>query len=164
MRRVALALISTVAGLVILLSFKTHSAVSTPPAAIGNTGTDSGGSTGTGGSTSSSSSAASSSAPSSSSASGSSAAKTVTGDAVDTRYGPVQVQITVRSGKITKVTAVEYPANDPRDQEINSYAIPQLDQEVLSAQSGQIDSISGATFTSEGYIGSLQSALDKAGL
>jgi uncharacterized protein with FMN-binding domain len=76
----------------------------------------------------------------------------------------VQVQITVQDGKITKVAAVEYPENNPRDQEINAYAIPQLNQEVLSAQSGRIDTVSGATVTSGGYIGSLQSALDKAGL
>jgi uncharacterized protein with FMN-binding domain len=170
MRRAALALISTVAGLVMLLSFKTHSAVSTPPAAIGNanpggsSGSGSSSTTGDGGATSAGGgSAASTTAPSSSS-SGSSTSKTVTGDAVDTRYGPVQVRITVKNGRITDVAAVDYPQNDPRDQEINSFAIPQLNQEALSAQSGRIDSISGATFTSEGYIGSLQSALDKAGL
>jgi uncharacterized protein with FMN-binding domain len=76
----------------------------------------------------------------------------------------VQVQITVRGGKITNVAVVDYPNGNPRDQEINSYAIPQLNQEVLAAQSGKIDTISGATVTSDGYIGSLQSALDKAGL
>jgi uncharacterized protein with FMN-binding domain len=54
--------------------------------------------------------------------------------------------------------------NDPRDQEINSYAIPQLNSEAVSAGSAQIDTVSGATYTSEGYITSLQSALDKAGL
>ena len=76
----------------------------------------------------------------------------------------MQVQITVQDGKITKVDVVDYPHGNPRDQEINSYALPQLVQETLSAQSGQIDTISGATVTSDGYLGSLQSALDKAGL
>jgi uncharacterized protein with FMN-binding domain len=175
MRRAALALVSTVAGLVVLLSFKTHSAVSTPPAAIGNANTGTGGSTGTGssgsaddGGSSDDSGSSSSSSPSSSASSSTGpaarAAKTVTGDSVDTQFGPVQVQVTVKNGKITNVSAVEYPQGSPRDQEINSFAIPQLNQEVLSSQSGQIDSISGATFTSEGYIGSLQSALNKAGL
>jgi uncharacterized protein with FMN-binding domain len=88
----------------------------------------------------------------------------VNGSPADTSYGPVQVQITVQDGKITKVTAVDYPTENPRDQEINSYAIPQLDQEALSAQSASIDTVSGATVTSDGYISSLQSALDQAGL
>ena len=68
------------------------------------------------------------------------------------------------NGKITSAEAVDYPANDPRDQEINSYAIPQLNSEALAASSAQIDTVSGATYTSEGYVTSLQSALDKAGL
>lgn len=159
MRRVALAIISTVTGLVILLSFKTHSTISTPAAAIGTATPGSDASTAPSGGSSSTSSSASSTKSSSMAVS-----KTVTGDAADTQYGPVQVQITVKNGTITAVTVTEYPSNDPRDQEINSYAIPQLNQEAMSAQSAQIDAISGATYTSEGYITSLQSALDKAGL
>jgi uncharacterized protein with FMN-binding domain len=65
---------------------------------------------------------------------------------------------------VTAAEAVDYPVNDPRDQEINSYAIPQLNSEALAVSSAQIDAISGATYTSEGYITSLQNALDKAGL
>ena len=87
----------------------------------------------------------------------------MTGDAVDTRYGPIQVQVTLSGTKITNVEVLEYPTDSPRDQEINSYALPELDQEVLSAQSAQIDVVSGATYSSDGYIQSLQSALDKAG-
>jgi len=87
---------------------------------------------------------------------------TVNGEAAGTRYGPVQVQITVKSGQITAVDAIVYPTQDRRDQEINSWAVPQLDDEVLQAQSGQIDTVSGATVTSYGYITSLQSALDQA--
>jgi uncharacterized protein with FMN-binding domain len=86
----------------------------------------------------------------------------VTGAAWPTIYGPVQVQITVRGGRVTAVTAVEYPADTPRDVQINQYAIPQLNAETLAAGSAQIDAVSGATYTSQGYIGSLQSALDKA--
>lgn len=89
---------------------------------------------------------------------------TFTGDAADTRYGPVQVQITVVDGKITAATAVEYPQNDHRDQEINAYAIPVLEQETVAAQSAGIDLVSGATYTSDGYQQSLQSALDQAQL
>lgn len=172
MRRVALAIFSTVTGLVMLLNFKTHSSTSASvPVAV--SGTDSGsGSSGASApaavpsnSTPSSStpagSAPGSSAPASSTAS---AAKTVTGDSVDTRWGPVQVQITVQNGTLTAVQAVVYPENNPRDEQINSYAIPQLNSEALAAKSAQIDMVSGATYTSEGYLGSLQSALDKAGL
>lgn len=87
---------------------------------------------------------------------------TVTGQAVDTQYGPVQVQLKIRGHRIVGADAVEYPQGGSRDQEINSYAIPQLDQETLQAQSDHIDSVSGATYTSEGYISSLQSAIDQA--
>lgn len=89
-------------------------------------------------------------------------AVTVNGAAYDTRYGPVQVQITVRSGRITRADAIEYPQGEQRDQEINSYAVPQLDQETLDAQSAHIDTVSGATYTSDGYRQSLQSAIDAA--
>ena len=91
-------------------------------------------------------------------------AKTVTvnGTAVDTRYGPVQVQIDVRSGRIVAARALEYPTDSGRDQEINSQAVPQLEQETLQANSAQIDTVSGATYTSDGYRSSLQSAIDAA--
>lgn len=59
---------------------------------------------------------------------------------------------------------LQYPSDNPKDQEINSYALPTLNQEAISAQSAEIDAVSGATFTSDGYINSLQSAIDKAGL
>jgi uncharacterized protein with FMN-binding domain len=159
MRRAILAIISTVTGLVMLLSFKTHgevtsiSAAAAPPAAVsGTTGT-----TGTGGSGSSPSESSTSGGTS-----GANATKTVTGDSVDTRWGPVQVQITVAGGKITAAQAVVYPQENPRDQQINAYAIPTLNDEALQAGNASIDTVSGATYTSIGYIGSLQSALDKA--
>jgi uncharacterized protein with FMN-binding domain len=76
----------------------------------------------------------------------------------------VQVRITVANGTVTAVEAVDYPQNNPRDAQINAYAIPQLNSEVLAAKSASIDMVSGATYTSEGYISSLQSALDQAGL
>ena len=89
---------------------------------------------------------------------------TVTGSSTDTRWGPVQVQITVANGAITDVTVVEYPTGNGKDRQINARALPVLVQETLDAQSADIDMVSGATVTSEGYIGSLQSALDEAGL
>jgi uncharacterized protein with FMN-binding domain len=164
MKRAVLAIVSTVAAVVMLLTFKTHSltASTTPPAAVSN----SSGTSSDSGTTSSSGSDATSSTGSTSSSSSAtaSAAKTYTGSAADTRYGPVQVQITVKKGKLTAVTAVDYPQGDPRDQEINSYAIPALNSEATSAGNANIDMISGATYTSQGYISSLQSALDQAGL
>jgi Uncharacterized protein conserved in bacteria len=79
-------------------------------------------------------------------------------------YGPMQVQVTVRGGRITAAHAIVYPQGGGRDQQINSQAIPMLDQETLQIQSAQIDTVSGATYTSDGYRRSLQSALDAAHL
>ncbi len=152
MRRAMFAVFGTVVGLVLLLSFKTHPAAApTPPAAHGTPKPDR-----TGGA-----------APSPSSTHGSAASggsRTVTGDAGQTPYGPVQVQITVSGGTVTNVTALDYPQGSPRDVQINSFAIPQLNQEATAARSTNIDIVSGATYTSQGYIQSLQSALDRAGL
>ena len=163
MRRVILAIVGTVAGLIVLLSFKTHSpsAAATPPAAISGTSSQASTPAAT-----PSGSSKSSSTPTASSSSSSAAptVTTVTGSAADTMYGPVQVQITVKNGKVTAAQAVQYPQESPRDQEINSYAIPVLNQEAVSAGSAQIDGVSGATYTSGGYVNSLQSALDKAGI
>src|SRR3954452_7858228 len=164
MKRVILAIVSTVASLVLVLSFKTHSpsAAATPPAAVSSSGTStdtSGGST-----SSNSTSGGATSSNSTSGSSTSSSSKTYSGDAAMTRYGPVQVQITVKNGAVTSVAATDYPMNDPRDAQINSYAIPQLNSEATSAGNANIDMVSGATYTSEGYLSSLQSALDKAGL
>lgn len=94
----------------------------------------------------------------------SASAVTVTGPSTDTRWGPVQVQVTVDNGTITDVTVVDYPSESSRDRQINQRAIPALVQETLDAQSAHIDMVSGATLTSEGYVGSLQAALDEAGL
>lgn len=169
MRRAAFALFATIAGLVGLLSFKTSSAAPGAVPAAASTagpGTTSGGSSSIDPPTKSAapSGAASTSRAASSSNSKGSASRTVTGRAVDTQYGPVQVRITVAKGKVTSVTAVNYPTQGPRDEQINSYAIPALNKEALAAGSAQIDMISGATYTSTGYIDSLQSALNKAGL
>ena len=95
---------------------------------------------------------------------GAASSDTIVGDAAPTRYGDVQVQITVSGDTITDIVAVRYPNSDRRDQMINQYAIPQLISEALAAQSAQIDSVSGATFTSDGFVTSLQSAITKAGL
>jgi uncharacterized protein with FMN-binding domain len=94
----------------------------------------------------------------------SSAATTYTGPSADTRWGPVQVQITVENGTVTYVEVVDYPTENGKDQQINARAIPELVSETLDAQSADIDMVSGATVTSEGYLESLQGALDEAGL
>jgi uncharacterized protein with FMN-binding domain len=177
MRRVILAIVSTAIGLVFLLSFKTHtqSALGIPAAALGTPTPGSGNGAASASAASPSASSAKKTSANKTPASGAatstgssagaaSASKTVTGEAINTIYGPVQVRITVNGGKITAVTAVNYPEESPRDYQINSYAIPALNQETLAASSAGIDSISGATYTSQGYIGSLQNALDHAGL
>ncbi|MEU9442099.1 FMN-binding protein [Streptomyces sp. NPDC048304] len=154
LRRIVLASAATVSGMVLLLSLKPHTG---PTLATADTKSP----------TVSSSSAPSSGSPggSSGSSSGSTTgSRTVTGDTVQTRWGPVQVRVTIKSGKLTDVTAVQYPQDNPRDQEINSYALPQLRREALAAQSANIDMVSGATYTSTGYQQSLQSALDSARL
>ena len=89
---------------------------------------------------------------------------TVTGDEASTRWGPVQVRLTVSGGTITDVTVVEYPDGNGKDQQINSYALPVLVSETMDANSADIDMVSGATVTSDGYVSSLQSALDLAGI
>ena len=90
--------------------------------------------------------------------------KHINGDVVATQYGDVQVQITVNAGKLVDVTAPMLPQGDGRSAEISNFAAPLLRNEVLQAQSGQVDTVSGATYTSEGYATSAASAIQKAGL
>ncbi|MEU5768559.1 FMN-binding protein [Streptomyces asoensis] len=94
--------------------------------------------------------------------SGAAQAKTVTGAVAQTQYGPVQVRITVAGGKITKAEAVQAPKGGTSDQK-TQLSVPKLNQEAVAAGSADIDSVSGATYTSEGYKKSLQSALDQVG-
>jgi uncharacterized protein with FMN-binding domain len=94
----------------------------------------------------------------------SSKSATYTGSVAQTRWGSVQVAITVANGKITNVTVPVYPNGNGRDAQINAYALPILTHETLSAQNARIDTVSGATVTSDGYLQSLQSALDAAHL
>ena len=157
MKRILLALVGTVAGLAALLSFKTHSGltggVALPAASLPSSAPSS---------TSGGTSAPSSSAPPKPGQS--SAAKTIAGPAIQTRYGVVQVQVIVSGQKIQNASFLQLTADDPRSAEINSQAGPILLQQTLSVQSSQIDGVSGATYTSQGYLQSLQSALDQAGI
>ena len=161
MRRITLWLLSTVSALVLLFSYHTSTSSATSTSIVAQSGTDTG-STGTGSTDSGSSS--SSSGSSGDSGSSSPVAKTYTGDAVSTRFGDVQVEITVTNGKVTKSSVTQVPWSNGRDQEINSYAVPILNSETVDAQSANIDMVSGATYTSNGYVGSLQSAIDQANL
>ncbi|MFD3340746.1 FMN-binding protein [Streptomyces anthocyanicus] len=88
-------------------------------------------------------------------------AGTVTGDAARTQYGPVQVRLTVSGGKITGAEAVQAPKGGQSDQ-VTADAVPKLNRAAVAAGSADIDAVSGATYTSAGYVKSLQSALDKA--
>jgi uncharacterized protein with FMN-binding domain len=153
-KRMVLAFLGTGLGLVALLSFKSHghpvgAGAPLPSAAL----------PGAGSSSSAPRVSTSSSAPPKPGAS-----RTVVGDAIQTQYGVVQIKATVAGTRIAQVSYVQLTAYDGQSQQINSYAAPILLQETLSAQSANIDTVSGATYTSEGYIQSLQSALDKAGI
>jgi uncharacterized protein with FMN-binding domain len=131
MHRGVLAIVVTVAGLVALLSFRTHSAspartseaaAKVPPLLSGE--------------------------------------RAVTGNTVGTIYGPLQVQVVLRASTIVGVNILRRPAETSMDIQIGQYAFPKLIGETLIAQSARIDTVSGATYTSGGYIRSLQSALD----
>ena len=151
MRRVLFAVVSTVVGLVALLGFKTHA----PEAlALGGTGS-------TGGTTTTTPKTTASAAPSTAATKAASGTRTLTGSSIDTRYGAVQVEIKVSGKTITEVNAVALPDRDGHSAQISQYCAPILSQEAMSAQSAQIQMISGATFTSDGYIQSLQSAIDQ---
>ena len=163
MRRVVLVFMSTITTLMLLFGYHTStnnsSLASSPmvqtPAAIDpapSSRTSSGG-----GSSTARPSPATTSSPAV-------AAVSYTGGVADTRWGPVQVRITVRRGKITRARAIQYPQGTNVDAQINNYALPSLDREVVQKQSVSIDAISGATVTSDGYLQSLQSAIDQAHL
>jgi len=158
MRRVILTIAGTIAGLVALLSFKSH-VPTVPSASVSTTG----GSSGTGGTSAPSSSPATvpGEFPAGSLAGTLTAGETaVTGHVATTAYGPVQIQLVMRNGKIVKVAVLQQPMNTANDIRIGEFAFPKLIGETLTAQTAKIDAVSGASYTSAGYIQSLQSALD----
>ncbi|MBP0450591.1 FMN-binding protein [Kitasatospora sp. RG8] len=177
MRRAAVSSAATAAGIILLLSLKPHQAAG-PTAVISSDGSDapgaaagpsdaaspSAGATGsTGGRGPSSGATGPGGTGPSSAATVAGGTRKVIGNAANTRYGLVQVEVTLSGSRITTVDVIKYPTEDRRDREINSSALPLLNQEAIAAQSAGIDVVSGATFTSQGYIRSLQSALDRAG-
>ena len=149
MRRIAITFAATVSVVVLLFSYRTST--DQTPAAAGRP-------LGGGSQPTRTTSPATPATPGSSGGNG-----TFTGDAADTRYGPVQVEVVVAGGRITDVKALEYPTEARRSQSISQQALPMLRDEVLSAQSANIDTISGATYTSDAYAQSLQAALDQTG-
>jgi uncharacterized protein with FMN-binding domain len=171
MRRAILAVLVTTVGLVLLLSFKPHeiTAAADRPSTVSRNGRDSAENTdsSTGSTTktkNTDSSTGSTKKTKNTNSSATSGDKVMTGDVVDTRWGPVQVELVLSGGKVTNIKVLQAPDGNQRDIAINDQALPILKEEALSAQSAQIDTVSGATYTSEGYTQSLQSALDKAGL
>jgi uncharacterized protein with FMN-binding domain len=133
MRRISLWLLSTVAALVLLFSYRTSTGLSAAPTTtVATTPAGEG--------------------------------QAYTGETVRTEEGDVQVVITVSDGKITSVSVPVHPTGSQRHDEVSARALPQLVEATLAAQSADIDSVSGATYTSGGYRASLQSAIDAARL
>lgn len=152
MRRFLIALIGTIAGLAALLSFKSASSTA------GTTATASGTTSSPSASSGSTSKAATKTSGTGSQTSGT----TLTGAVEQSPYGPTQVAVTLDGKKIVAVKVLQHTDDGTMSQQIDSNALPQLTKEALTAQSGKIDAVTGASYTSAGYIKSLQSALDKA--
>jgi uncharacterized protein with FMN-binding domain len=171
MKRILLWSMSTLTVLVLLFGYHTSTSSKYPVAAENaavapiSGGSETDASAGSGGTLSAGSGSTAPTGSASSAAPGATdgAAATATGSVSPTRWGPVQVEITVAAGRITDVSVVQYPDGNGKDQQINARALPVLISETLSAQSAGIDMVSGATITSQGYVDSLQSALDRAG-
>ncbi len=156
--RAIVTLLSTVVGLLLIFSFRTPAAAPStaalPPSSSSQSGSPAATPTPSG-------------APPSGSGSPTPAASglrngTYTGQNAANFYGPVQVQVVVSGGKITQVKTLQEPTDNPQSAYIASVAMPMLRQEVLQAQSARIDIISGATYDSDSYAQSVQSALDQA--
>ena len=154
MRRIVIAIGTTLTGLVLLLSYPTSlnrgaSGLALPAGGAGAVPA----AAGTGGAA-----AGSGAAPAPA------ASTTVDGSVERTQYGPVQVRITVAGGKITAADAIQLPHGNSYDEQVDQIAVPMLNQETVAAQSAKIAMVSGATYTSTGYVRSLQSAIDQAKL
>lgn len=150
MKKIVYSVLVTLSGLVLVLSYRTSMGETVPVWGVDAGASAQGTSSGT-----------PATPPGGTSASGL-ADGTYLGDAVGTRYGDVQVQIDVSGGAITSVTVPQHPDSNGRDRQINDRAIPQLVSSTIAAQSADVHMVSGATYTSQGYVQSLQSALDQA--
>jgi len=181
MRRITLWMVSTLSGIVLLVSYHTSTmgagagsaatvpaGTAAPVAPVGSAGTTSpasgSGPVRSGPSTTSTTSRRAPFTTSTGAPAPTGGDTVVNGAATSTRWGTVQVQVHVRNGQLVDVVPLAVPDSNSRDYRINSYAVPVLRGEALAAQSANIDTVSGATVTSNGYIRSLQSALDAAHL
>lgn len=148
MRRITLVIVGTIVGLVLLFSYRTSTSGSTTSSTAARPGVV----------------RSANPAPSgtSSSTNGSSSGSTIAnGSAENNGYGTVQVRVRISGGRIANVSTLSLPT-DPHSRQINAYAVPELRKEVLKAQSAHVNTVSGATLTSEAYLTSVQAALDAA--
>ena len=159
-KRGAIALGLTGIALVLLISFRTP----TDAGPVAGTATIDAGGTGHVGTSGTTGTTDSTGATGSTDTSAQVGTRVVDGPVVDTRYGPVQVEVTLDGSTITAITAIQLPGGDRRSEQISNRAEPTLQSEALEAQSANIDGVSGATYTSEAYAQSLQAALDNAGI
>lgn len=178
MHRAVIATAGTVLGLAALLSYRSSGTVTAQKIALGN-GPSSGpaasttttapagspgatGTTGTNGTTGSS--GATTTVPPATSSPASSASHVYVGQQVPYFYGQIEVAVTVKGGKLVNVTVPQDQATDPHSASINQQAVPMLEQSALAAKSLNFYAVSGATYTSDAFAQSFQSALQKAGL
>ncbi|MCD2193017.1 FMN-binding protein [Actinomycetospora endophytica] len=149
-RRIVLCGLATVSGVVLLFSYRTSTSPDPPAEAAGTADGPA--------------AAVPPAAPSTGrSSSGGAWSGTVTGPVVRIQWGEVQVRATIERGRITAVDVLRTPDENTHDRQVNARAVPVLVRETIAAQSSRIDMVSGATFTSTGYVQSLQAALDRAG-
>lgn len=172
MRRSVSVLLATVAGLVLLANFHTSPGLTSPTVPTdsrpGSSPADANPPAGAspfglGGSSGSPSTSPAPTAPTTTAQAAAAADRVINGPTEENRYGPVQVRVTLSGNRIVDVQALQLPSDRSRSRQINDVAGPELRQEVLQAQSAQVHTISGATYTSNGYRQSLQAALDQAG-
>jgi len=152
MRRIIVAGMSTVSGVVLLFSYHTSTNRAAATESISAQAESAAGDAEDSAATDESAAAST----------GKLTAGTYTGTSVTTDYGNVQVRITVKKGKITKSVAIAYPKSSPRSVSLSGTAVPALNKEAVEVQSADVDFVTGATSTSTGYAKSLQSAIDKA--
>jgi uncharacterized protein with FMN-binding domain len=168
LRKIAILATGTVGGVVAVVAYhppQLHSvnAIGVAPTPAPNTGatgsTGTTGKTGTPGKTGTTGSTSATTAPTTTGKSG-----VFAGATANTQWGPVQVQITVTNGKITAVSALQYPNGDQRSKSIAQQSIPYLIQQTIATQKANVAGVSGASYTSDGWRRSLASAIAKAGI
>jgi uncharacterized protein with FMN-binding domain len=160
MNRAPVVLAGTAAGLIGVIAYPTSSN-SSAVSLSSSTGSTSAQSTSTASATTTQSATTQSATKKAASATASVKTRTATGSDVSFQYGDLQVKVTMTGTRVSNIAVVQLNASDPHSQGIDQSAIPQLQQEAMSAQSAKIDGVSGASYTSAAYEQSLQAALDK---